>query len=221
MKSKAKENIMSFQERENILNSITNREEELVVKGLLFTGLRISEFLHMNRDWIDFKEGIIHIPYRIPCKCSKSCKEGNYKYYKIDRKTNEKTKLETPELTKPINTWQCKTKQAERPIPILPEVENVFKEYFKIHKNIMDTIGNRVYVWRLLRDIGIRAKISKKAFPHMMRSTFATTLVEKGLEDPIALTQIMGWANYTQAQSYITLQGSTLKKKVMNIWGNK
>jgi len=215
-KPKAKEYIISTDNRKKILDSIHTDEEELVVKGLLFTGMRVSEFIHMKRDWINWDEGIIHIPYRIPCRCGQTCIKPNYQYYKRDRVTKKRIKLDKPQMTKPPNTWQGKTKHAERPIPILPEVKELFRIYFEDYESIMELLDNRIKVWKLIKGVGERAGI--KAFPHCVRATFATVLVERGLEDPVALTQIMGWADIKMAMVYIRLSGVGLKKKIDKIW---
>ena len=217
-KPKAKENILSRDERKQFVDAIKTDEEELAVKGMLYTGMRVSEFVHMRRDWIDWNEGIIHIPHRIPCICSQNCVKPNYRYFKRNPKTKERVKLDRPEMTKPSNTWQVKTKHAERPIPILPEIKELFRIYFEDYESIMDLLDNRIKIWKLIKGVGERAGIGHKVFPHALRSTFSTVLVERGLEDPVALTQIMGWADIKMAMTYIRLSGVGLKKKIDKIW---
>ena len=51
-KPKCRENILTPEERINIIDSIKTEEEELVIKGLLFTGLRISELMSTNLLWL-------------------------------------------------------------------------------------------------------------------------------------------------------------------------
>ena len=82
----------------------------------------------------------------------------------------------------------------------------------------MDILDNRIKVWKLVKRVGERAGI--KVFPHCIRATFATILVEKGLEDAMALTQIMGWSDIKMAMTYIRLGGVTLRDKIDHIWGN-
>ena len=129
-KPRAKDNILSMHERDVLVKSARPGQEELIVRGLLYTGMRVSEFLHMHSDWINWGEGIIHVPRQIPCRCSASCREPRYKYYKRDQKTKKRIRLKTPVLDKPADTWQVKTSAGERPIPILPELNKVLREYF-------------------------------------------------------------------------------------------
>jgi site-specific recombinase XerD len=112
----------------------------------------------------------------------------------------------------------CKTKQAERPIPILPEVKEMFLMFFTKNESIMDSLYNRVHVWELVKKVGERAKIGHKVFPHSLRATFVTILIEKGMDDPVALTQIMGWKKLDMASEYVRLSGASLKRKLEGIW---
>lgn len=195
-KPKSRENVLTPEEREKLLRAIKYEDEELAVKGLLFTGMRISEFIHLRRDWIDWKEGIIHIPYKMKCDCYECvAKKGSHKGYFV-----------------------CKTKHAERPIPILPEVKELFRKYFDEYNSIMDLLYHRVNVWRLVRNIGLRAKLSHKVFPHSLRATFATIVVEKGLEDAVALKDLLGWKKLDMATTYIRLSGASVKRKIEEIW---
>lgn len=217
-KPKAKDNILSRDERKRFIEAVESDEEELAIKGLLYTGMRVSELIHMQSSWINWDDGIIHIPYRIPCKCSQTCINPRYRYYKRNPRTKERVKLDKPEMTKPSNTWQVKTKHAERPIPILPEVKELFRIYFEDYDSIMELLDNRIKMWKLIKVVGERAGIGHKVFPHCLRATVATVFVERGLEDPVALTQIMGWADIKMAMVYIRLSGTSLKKKIDKIW---
>jgi len=219
-KPKAKENILTVNEREAFVNAVESDEEELAVKGMLFTGMRVSEFVHMRREWINWSEGIIHIPHCTPCRCGQSCIKPRYRHFKTDPKTKDRIRLARPEMTKPPNTWQVKTKHAERPIPILPEVRDILKNYFMDYESIMELLDNRVKTWKLIRAVGQRARIGHKVFPHALRATFATMLVERGFEDPVGLTQIMGWADIKMSMVYVRQSGIGLKKKIDRIWNS-
>jgi len=216
-KPKVLDHILTPEERRKVLNSITNEQEELVIKGLLFTGMRVSEFLHMRKDWIDFKGGLIHIPYRIDCKCSDSCRKAKYKRYKKDKNTGEKVKLDVPVITKPSNTWQCKTKRAARTIPLLPQVKDVLKRHFSEYNSIMDVLFNRINIWRILKDMEKRAKIQHMLFPHMLRATFASVLAELGF-DAFMIQSILGWSSITMAQVYVMLSGKAIKDEFNKKW---
>lgn len=198
-----RENVLTIEERGRLLKACENEFERLIVYGLLYTGMRESEFLHMKRSWIDFDNGVINIPYREICKLCASCK---------------KSKTRSGKLRKPPDTWQAKTKHAERPIPIVPEVKDIFTNYFKVHSSIIETVWYRQNIWRTVVDLRKRARIRHPIFPHALRGTFATILVEKGLEDAVTLKDIMGWKKLDMATEYIKLGGSAMKKRIDKIW---
>ncbi len=199
IKPKSRENRLTTTEIETMKEACRHLEERVVVYGLLYTGMRISEFIHMRRDWVDFKEGIIHIPYRQKCNCYECmAKEGEHRGF-----------------------FKCKTKHGERPIPILEELRPILKEYFGEYLSVQDLVENRVNAWRIVKNIARRAKIEHPVFPHCIRATFASLLVEKGLNDPITLKDVMGWKKINMAEAYIRLSGQAVKEKINQIWGSK
>jgi len=202
LKPKSKEYIIGVEDRKMLMDSIEYPSERLAIFGLLFTGMRVSELIHMQSDWIDWDKGIIHVPIKMPCDCYE-CK-------------SHKGKCRHCKKTRPCGFWHPKTVHGARPIPLLPETRDMFKSYFMKYNSIRDTLENRIMIWRIVRTVGERAGM--KVFPHCMRSTFATILVENGLEDPVAMTQIMGWADIKMAMTYIRLSGVGLKKKIDKIW---
>jgi len=68
--SSARENVLTEREKERVEKSLKDFREELVFKGLVYTGLRVSAFIHMNRNWI--RENKIFVPRREKCNC-KEC----------------------------------------------------------------------------------------------------------------------------------------------------
>jgi len=65
--AKAKENVLTDEEMGEVEKSLNSFREELVFKGLLYTGLRVSAFIHMRENWI--REGRIFVPSRDECNC--------------------------------------------------------------------------------------------------------------------------------------------------------
>lgn len=199
----SRENVLSPDERNRILKACETYEERLVIFGLLYTGMRESEFLHMKKAWMDFDNNIINLPYKDTCNICSSCK---------------KSKSRRGKLIKPPNTWQSKTKHAERTVPIVPEVEKIFKDYFSAYNSIIDVLWYRQNIWKIVREVGKRALIKHPVFPHCLRATFATILVEKGLDDSVTLKDLLGWKKLDMATSYIKLGGVAMKKRIDKIW---
>jgi len=69
--SSAKENILTDEEIEEVERSLNDFREKLVFRGLLYTGLRVSTFVHIRESWI--REGKIFVPKEDRCYC-RECK---------------------------------------------------------------------------------------------------------------------------------------------------
>jgi len=202
-KPKSRDNILTPEERERICKVCVNEQERLAVYGLLYTGMRESELLHMRKSWMDFKNGIINVPLTDTCRVCSECR---------------KSRTRKGKLVKATDTWRAKTPHAERPIPIVPELKPVLDEFFSKHNSIMELLWYRQNIWKIVKEVGRRAKIRHPIFPHCFRATFATILVEKGLENPVTLKDILGWTKIDMATIYIKLGGVGMKKRVDEIW---
>lgn len=190
-KPKAKDNILSEEEIKKLKESCKTPEEHLILSGLLFSGMRVSEFLHLNKTWIEDKEGFISIPLEQKCNCA-SCKDKD-------------------------GIWKAKTKSSSRLIPILPEVRGVWESYFKNYKSVIDLVPNRVYAWQILKNLGKKAKLKHAIFPHCLRASFATLLAVKGFSTQ-AIKDTLGWSSSATADIYIRLSGARLKKEFDEKW---
>jgi len=159
-------------------------------KVLLYTGLRVSEFIHMRRSWVDLDAGVITVPSRQRCNCMECSYKG--KRY-----------------------WTPKTQASVRTIPIVPEVRGLLKEFFKEHEAVLEVYPSRQYVNNALRRLERRSGV--KLFPHALRGTFATMLAVKGFT-PFEIKDTLGWASIDVAVEYIKLSGSTLKRAFKQKW---
>jgi len=142
--------------------------------------MRVSEFIHMRRGWIDWKMQWIRIPKMQKCRC-KEC-EREFKIMRGKRKG---------EVTKPSGVWKPKTFESVRSIPIVPEAEQILKKFFAKHKKIMDIIPSMGAAYYRIRRIARRARIEHPVFPHAARGTFATLPARKQF-NAFELTSTMG-----------------------------
>ena len=202
-KPKSRENVLSPEEREKLCKVCQTDREKFVIYGLLYTGMREGEFLHMRKSWIDFKGGIINIPHKDICKICLTCK---------------KSKMRKGKLIKDANIWQGKTVHAQRPIPIVPEIKDMLDEFFSKYNSVIDVYWYRQNLWKIVKEVGARSKIKHSVFPHCLRATFATMLVEKGMDNPVKLKDIMGWKKLEQSTDYIRLGGASMKRALDDIW---
>ena len=69
---------------------------------------------------------------------------------------------------------------------------------------------SRIQFWRRLRDLGERAGIKVKLYPHLLRHTFATHLLQGGA-DLRAVQEMLGHADLATTQIYTHLDASALK----------
>ena len=184
-------------------------DEKLIFYGLSFTGMRVGEFLHLNKDWINWKDESIKIPREMSCTCTECMTE------KPPKKPNKKGIIPP---NKPLGLWTPKTKNGIREIPLLPntftELNEILKDYFASHNSIHDTIHNRGMAWFLLESVRKKAKLTGKLFPHCLRGTYAKHLAKAGL-DEFYITQIMGWGNIAIAIKYIRMETKDIKKEMI------
>lgn len=173
---KSKEDILSEEEVEEIIKNSKTIIERLVVITLIYTGLRVSEFIHLKKDWIDWQREKIQVPLKIPCDC-KDC----LKFRK--------------------GVWSPKTRTGQRKIPLLDErAKTILRSWFTINDNINLTPSG---VWGIVKRVAKRANITHKVYPHALRATAAQIFCQKYRLSAATLQYIMGWKDITIAISYI------------------
>ena len=111
-RARTRENLLYGDEIDRVKDACKTHYETLLIEGLLYTGMRISEFLHTNRKWVSWEEGVIRIPERMFCGCKECEKEL----------TNRRG-----EITKPSGVWMPKTNSASRAVPMLPRLKGYSK----------------------------------------------------------------------------------------------
>jgi integrase/recombinase XerD len=206
--AKARRNLLDEAEVERLKAACETPLERLVVFGLLYTGMRESEFIHMDRGWVDWESGFIRIPERQRCTLHYECRRARYR---TDRRTGRRVE------SKPPGVWRVKVPEAERSIPILPEVRGVFEEYFRSRRSVGEAVPHRVAAWGVVRGVARRAGLGKRVFPHGLRGTFASMLAGKEFP-PDAIREIMGWKSVLSADEYIRLSPQRLRTLVEKRW---
>ena len=208
-KPKTKENLLSPEQVDKVLSVISSQREDFVFKGILYTGLRNSEFLHMNKRWINFNRDLLRVPGKQECNC-KGCK---YARRKIRSEANKK--IDKRMELRLDGYWVPKTASSERTIPIVDEAKEVFYPFFKKYDSILEVFPFRQYINNILSRL--QRKSGVKLFPHCLRGTFATMLAIKGFS-PYEIQEALGWADIGVAMHYIKLSGAGLKNAFEEKW---
>lgn len=191
--AKTKKNLLTPREREKLLSSIRNFRESLAVYGLMYTGMRISEFLHMKRSWVDFKGEWIRIPAEQECSCP-DCKRDK------------------------DGVWKVKVPEAERRIKLLPGVKPILRKFFDEYGDqIMDMLKDRRRAWQIVKSVAKRADISHRVFPHALRGTFASILAGKEFT-VYTIKAMLGWKSFKTADEYIELSPDRQEKEIEKKW---
>ena len=177
-KPRARPNALTIEEINRVIKECKTKKEKLLIIGLIYMGLRISEFIHMKKSWIINNGEFISVPYTQKCSCYE-CKKEIYK--KIRDKDTKK--VIGRKIVKPSGLWRCKTSSGERKFPLVQEAREIVLNYFKNHNAIMEIIPNRVIAWTIIKRISKIANVKHKVFPHALRATFATILVSKDLKN--------------------------------------
>lgn len=128
--------------------------DQLIVYGLLYTGMRVNELCHMHSGWINIREGTIRIP-----------REENGWHPKIVK-------------VKSIRNGKMLEYRSHRRIPVLnPILLKILNSMIEHHYKL-DMTGTEVWIKlnRLWKRTGAKDRIS----PHMLRHTCLTKMVQAG-----------------------------------------
>jgi len=208
-KPSSKEDVLEQKDIRKIKKVIKNLEERFVFIVMLCTGLRKSEFIHMRKDWVNFKRNQIIIPKKQKCNC------GQCKIHRRDLAVEDYESLNEHKKLIMDGYWVPKTKTSARTIAFAPEAREVLLKFFKKHKAALE-----VYLWASYTN-NITDRLEKRSkvrvYPHCLRATFATRLALDGW-DAYKLTEIMGWTSIDVARSYISVSGTELSKEMEAKW---
>lgn len=202
---KVLQNIPPMEIVEKIIAVPKSLVDKLLVYVLIYTGLRVGEFVHMRREWIRWDLNKIYIPRERPCSVCRSCRKERYKK---NRKTGEWV------LIKPVNTWRAKTDSAVRSVNISPELKAVLKEFFTKHKAVQEVFPYRELAWHRLKQLAKEAGVKWRLFPQLLRGIVASKLAGQKV-DVYRLKEIMGWKDIGMAAEYVKLFRPSTEEEVV------
>ncbi len=156
--------------------------DQLIVYGLLYTGMRVDELCHMHKGWINLREGAITIPRQ----------EGSW-HPKIVKVLDKRTK----EIIKEYNS--------SRSIPVLNPtlikiLESLVKNNYRLDMTPKD-------VWVRLNQLWSMTGYPGKISPHMLRHTCLTMMVRKDYDITDVARQAghhnikITWDNYVHSDN--------------------
>ena len=174
-RGKAEQYTLSEEQVKALLNVPAEPEEKLLLKLMLYCGLRVGEAVHLNANWI--QEDCIKIPPSQTCAHAE-CKGE----WKAKSKASVRI-IPIPEYMKGE----------------LAEFLHQQPQGFGFTRQKAYGI-----VKRLCRQAKIRVKglSGDTIYPHVLRATCATNLAAKGMS-AVALCYLMGWSSIEIGQHYI------------------
>jgi integrase/recombinase XerD len=105
-------------------------------------------------------------------------------------------------------------KSKKRIVPMSKRVQTLLEPYFTLNPTWF--IGER-QAQKLVKQIANRAKIAKTVTPHVLRHTFATTALQKGIS-LAALKKMLGHDRLATTEIYLNLTDSHVIEEFQNKW---
>ena len=106
------------------------------------------------------------------------------------------------------------TKSKRRIIPMSPRVQPLIEGHLALH-NIFGMTSRTIQ--RLIKRIANRANISRPVTPHVLRHTFAVTVVQKGISLP-SLQKLLGHDRLTTTEIYLNLSPEEAIREFHTKW---
>lgn len=164
-----------------IKDDIQGKRDKAMLTLMYSCGLRVSELISIKISDLFIKESLI------------KCKGKGSK-----------------ERVIPINDYACSILQT-----YIQESRKYLLENKKSSAYLfLNRQGNhlsRVYFWKMVKKYAVKAGIKKEIYPHTLRHSFATHLLENGANLRIIQT-LLGHANITTTQIYTHISSSSLQE---------
>ena len=171
-RNKTLPNILSIRDLRSLIDSIKNIKHKLIVKLLYGSGLRVSEIVNLEKNDLNFGDGLIHI------RLAKGKKD--------------------------------------RFVKIPESMINDLKNYCEFESGKYLFESNRggklttATVQAILKNAAKKAKIKKRVYPHLLRHSFATHLLENGT-DLRVIQKLLGHSDIKTTQIYTQISQASIK----------
>lgn len=158
--------------------------DRAMLETLYGCGLRVSELCGLRISRLIFADGIIRV---------------------VGKGDKERLVPIGPEAIRHIGLYRNEERVH---LPVQPKAEDML---------FLNARGNglsRVWVFKLVKDLALKAGITKTISPHTFRHSFATHLVEGGA-DLRAVQEMLGHASITTTEIYTHLDREYLRSNIM------
>lgn len=213
-KPKSQDNILNNREIKELKSKVLNFKEKLAIYSAIYIGMRGFEFIHINVNWLDDIKNptIITIPESMKCNCQR-CSEIEYWHTKKDKEGKIINKI----LAKPKGVWKPKSIEGSRVIALQPEIQKLFKEYFKNHKSMLEMFQSRFELYRTIKRVAKRTNIKKNVSTHHLRATNCALL--NRMRTPLLdITKRLGWNSTEMALTYFKHDPESAKDVINENW---
>ena len=105
-------------------------------------------------------------------------------------------------------------KSKKRVVPLSKRVQALLEPYFALHNKWF--IGPR-RVQKIVKDIANRARITQNVTPHILRHTFATLALQKGIS-LAAVQKVLGHDRLTTTAIYLNFTDAHVVEEFTNKW---
>ena len=166
------------------MSRVMAHRDRAMLETLYGCGLRVSELVGLRMSWLHFEEGFIRV---------------------IGKGDKERLVPVSPEAMRQIAIYR---KDERVHLPVQKKAEDV------LFLNQRGSALSRVWVFKRVKALAVRAGIAKNIGPHTFRHSFATHLVEGGA-DLRAVQEMLGHASITTTEIYTHLDREYLRSNIL------
>jgi len=189
VKPKCKDNIYEAATIELLEKACADLKDRVLMVLLVDAGMRVGEVSHALQAW--WNGQTLRIPASQDCNCHE-CR-------------NDK---------KHPGVWKPKSAAGKRIIPIAPMKRAYLSMYFRENPGI----GlSRIQIYRRLKSLGEKAGVQGNIFPHALRATYITRLIEKKVSTWV-VRQLVGHENVATTSAYAKLSEKVITDEVSRSW---
>lgn len=180
---------LTNEEIEKFLANIKNFKHRILVELMLSSGLRVSEAVNLKIDNISFNEGIINV------------RSGKGKKDRIT--------IISPPLLEKIRSLILKESQSKTNHNSQGQIQ-IKSQFLFPSKDPLKPITIKL-AQKIVKQASIKANLGKNVYCHLLRTTFATRLLEQGV-DIRKIQLLLGHSSISTTQIYTIVSKEEIKK---------